>query len=114
MVFELTGSACAGYTMKQRLVVNLSDEEGNSSLLDFRISTFESGPGDLFQFDTETKVNDEIVEDLKGEAKRGSSAVDVTLEEPDPKKIALEAATLFPGQHLRAILEAARAEQRLV
>ena len=43
MVFEVTGSACEGYKMRQRMVVNIGDEEGNVGLLDFRITTFEFG-----------------------------------------------------------------------
>src|SRR5687768_11785080 len=48
MVFEITGNPCEGYKMRQRMVVNIGDEDGNLGLLDFRITTFESGDGDLY------------------------------------------------------------------
>src|SRR4051812_26643226 len=51
MVFELTGSACAGYKMRQRMVVNIGDAEGKVGLLDFRITTFESADGGVYNFD---------------------------------------------------------------
>ena len=50
MVFEVTGSACEGYRMRQRMVVNIGDEEGNVGLLDFRVTTFESGDGRPLHF----------------------------------------------------------------
>lgn len=114
MVFELTGSACAGYTMRQRLMVNLGDEEGNDGLLDFRISTFESGTGDLFRFVSRTTVNSEVVEDLQGVARRTGSGIEVKLDEPQPATVELDGGTLFPSQHLQTILAAAQADKRFV
>ena len=73
MVFEVTGSACDGYTMRQRMVVNIGDEDGNLGLLDFRITTFESGDGDVYSFNSRTTVNQEVVEAVEGEARRHGS-----------------------------------------
>jgi hypothetical protein len=114
MVFEITGSACDGYRMRQRMVVNIGDEEGNLGKLDFRISTFESGDGDLYSFDSLTTLNADTVEEVAGEARRGTTGVEVTLKQPAEKTVRLDAGTLFPSQHLQAILEAARADRTLV
>jgi hypothetical protein len=115
MVFEVTGSACHGYNMKQRMVVNIGDEEGNNGLLDFRITTFESGDGGLYSFDSRTTLNDEVVEAVKGEARRlGSGGVEVKLTEPSEKTVQLDGDTLFPSQHLQTILDAARADRKFV
>ena len=73
MVFEVTGSACEGYRMRQRMVVNIGDERRQSGLLDFRITTFESGDGDVYSFDSRTTVNQEVVEAVEGEARRDGS-----------------------------------------
>ena len=43
MVFEVTGSSCEGYRMRQRMIVNIGDEDGNIGLLDFRIIDFRVG-----------------------------------------------------------------------
>ena len=72
MVFEITGSACEGYTMRQRMVVNIGDEDGNLGLLDFRITTFESGDGDVYSFDSQTKV--EPRSSRPSRARRGGTA----------------------------------------
>lgn len=114
MVFEMTGDLCAGYSTRQRLVVSLSDDEGNGSLLDFQISSFESGSGDLFRFDSRTKVNQEVIEDLKGVGRRGEDVVDVTFERPSAKTVPLDGSTLFPAQYMRLVLDAARNERRFV
>lgn len=115
MVFEITGSACAGYSMKQRMVVNIGDEEGNLGLLDFRIRTFETGNGDRYDFDAKTTVNDDVVEAVKGEARRkGAGGVEVKLKAPGERTVTLDPSILFPSQHLHAILTAAAADRTFV
>ena len=114
MVFELTGSACAGYTMRQRMVVNITDSDGSPGVLDFRVSTYETGVGDLYRFDSRTIMNDEVLETLGGVATRKGSGVEVALATPKDSKVALAGDTLFPTQHLRAILSAARADKRFL
>ena len=114
MVFEITGSACQGYNMRQRMVVNIGDEEGNLGRLDFRITTFESGSGDLYSFDSQTTLNREVVEAVEGEARRVGSAVEVKLKQPSEKVVQLDGDTLFPSQHLQTILDAARANENFV
>ncbi len=114
MVFEITGSACQGYKMRQRMVVNIGDEEGNQGRLDFRIATFESGNGDLYSFDSETTLNREVVEAVEGEARRVGSAVEVKLKQPSEKVVKLDGDTLFPSQHLQVILDAALANRRFI
>jgi hypothetical protein len=114
MVFEVTGNACDGYTMRQRMVVNIGDEEGNIGLLDFRIATFESADGAVYNFDSQTTMNDEVVEAVEGEARRQGKNIEVTLKQPTEKKVTIDGGVLFPSQHLQAILDAARAERRFV
>ena len=114
MVFEVTGNACAGYTMRQRMVVNIGDDEGNMGLLDFRITTFESGDGDVYNFDSRTTVNQEVVEAVEGEARRSGSNIEVSLKQPVEKTVTLDGGVLFPSQHLQAILDAARADRKFL
>jgi hypothetical protein len=114
MVFEITGSVCDGYTMRQRMVVNIGDEEGNVGKLDFRISTFESGEGDVYNFDSQTTVNQEVVEAAAGEARRSGSDIEVTLTEPLEKTVRLDGGTLFPSQYMQAIIDAALADEKFV
>ena len=114
MVFEITGNPCEGYKMRQRMVVNIGDEDGNVGRLDFRISTFESGDGDRYSFDSETSVNSDVIEAVEGEARRSEAGVEVTLKAPAEKIVQFGADTLFPGQHLNAILDAAQEERNFI
>jgi hypothetical protein len=111
MVFEVTGNACQGYTMRQRMVVDIGDEDGNLGKLDFQIATFESGEGDLYSFDSRTTMNEEVVEAIEGEARRLGSTIEVTLKQPTEKTVRLDGEVLFPSQHLQAIIDAAVAER---
>lgn len=114
MVFEITGSACAGYSMRQRMVVNIADSEGNPGVLDFRIATFESGDGGVYSFDSETKLNENVIEAVEGEARRDGDRVQVTLKQPAEKTVSLDGSVLFPSQHMQAILDAAQAERNFL
>lgn len=114
MVFEITGGPCEGYRMRQRMVVNIGDEDGNVDLLDFRIVTFESGDGETYTFDSETTFNDDVVESVEGEARRTGEAIEVTLQRPAEKIVHVDATALFPSQHLQAIIDAAQAEKHFV
>lgn len=114
MVFEITGSACLGYTMRQRMVINIGNDDGNMGRLDFQISTFESGEGDLYSFDSRTRLNQEVIEAVVGEARRLNSGIEVTLTEPSEKTVRLDDDTLFPSQHLQAILDAAASDRNFL
>jgi len=112
MVFEVAGNACDGYTMSQRLVVRLSSDEDADRILDFRVSTFEAGDGDLYRFISKTMMNDRVVEEVQGSARRSGRGLDVRLHNPDEKSVKIAGAPLFPSQHLHALIAAARTDQR--
>jgi hypothetical protein len=112
--FEITGGECSGYNMRQRMVVNIGDEQGNLGLLDFRIATFESGDGHHYRFDSKTSLNKNTIEAVKGEARRGPDGIEVKLETPAEKTIQIGGETLFPSQHLQAILNAASSDKKFM
>ncbi len=112
MVFEIAGNACDGYTMTQRLVVRLSAEEGDDRLLDFRVSTFEAGDGELYRFVSKTMMNDRVVEEVQGTARRSGREIEVQLRNPNEKTVRIVGAPLFPSQHLHALIAAARSDKR--
>lgn len=112
MVFEVAGNACDGYTMSQRLVVRLSADEGDDRILDFRVSTFEAGDGELYRFISKTMMNDRVVEEIQGTAQRSGRGLEVRLQNPNEKTVKIVGAPLFPSQHLHALIAAARSDQR--
>lgn len=114
LVIETGGNACDGYTVSQRLVVHFDRANGAGQTLDFRISTYEAGDGSIYRFVTRTYIDDNIIEDVKGTAQREDGKIKVTLENPDGKTVSFPKGILFPTQHLIAVLEAARGEQRFL
>ena len=114
MVFEVTGNTCEGFRTRQRMVVNIGDEDGNLGLLDFRITTFESGDGERYTFDSRTSVNDEVVDAVEGEARRLGEDIEISLTQPAEKTVHLGGGALFPNQHLQAIIGAALADRKFL
>lgn len=115
MVYELTGSACEGYTQTMRFVTRMVNQEGEAQLSDMRSSTFEDVGAANFKFSSSQYRDDQQTEQTAGDAKRQSGAPLIKVEVTKPKKLDLSiaSATLFPVQHSIAMLEAARAGKSL-
>src|SRR5262245_13782731 len=58
MVYDLSGSACEGYTQKMRFVTRMAQQSGGTSVSDLRSTTWEDGAGKSFRFDS-TQVRDD-------------------------------------------------------
>ena len=112
ITYDFTGSPCEGYAMVFRQVTEMQPAEGESRVSDMRSTTFEGGDAKLFRFNTQTTYSSDSEDDLDGKALKGSDGtVAVDLQKPAPAKAALKTA-LFPTEHLRKILEAARAGRK--
>ena len=116
MVYELTGSNCAGYTQKMRLVTRTANSEGNQSLSDMRSSYFEDLARRRFTFSTENFQDERLSESSAGSARvpsdgDGQMRIEITM--PRRKHMAVPAdGVLFPVAHSIELLEAARAGKR--
>jgi hypothetical protein len=71
--------------------------------------TWEAEDGSVFKFNTFRKINDELVEDIRGTAKRHGKLTQVFFQKPEQKTIQLPEGTLFPIQHTHKVLAAAQA-----
>lgn len=117
MVFEVTGSACEGYSVTFRLVNRYSYREGTSRLVDVQSTTFEAG--DATRFDYQEK---EIIDNAAGSEKRtlvergGPDAEgDGEIRLPQSKTFKLASGAMFPMQHQLNVIEAAmKGEDRYV
>jgi hypothetical protein len=111
MVYELTGTACEGYTQNMRFVTEMASQEGQSTLTDLRSSTWEDGQASIFRFNSSTLRNDKPAEASMGDAQRagGQGAITVDLTKPAKKTMTLKAGTYYPVQHTIALLLAAKA-----
>jgi len=110
MVFDFRGSACAGYTVKSRLVSEVVDREGNATTTDLRSTTWEDQSGKRFRFENSEFLGSLITAKVEGEATRSedSETIEVDLQKPAEREVQLEGEALFPTQHSVAILEAAQ------
>jgi hypothetical protein len=114
MVYELTGSACEGYTQNMRFVTQMTNQKGAATLTDLRSSSWEEGSGKRFRFNSSQFRDEKPTEATAGDAARANAAdaAKVELTKPVSKHLALPQRVYFPIQHSIALLEAARQDKR--
>lgn len=115
MVMELRKS-CAGWTVKQRLRLNLVDDDGNTISTDSNFSSFESLDGLTYRFTNSDSRNGQVTEQVQGNAKLkslgGTGTADFT--QPEGTRFDLPKGTLFPTMHMKALLAAAHRGDRVL
>ena len=114
IILEFTGSACDGYVTNFRQVTELQPGEGDAHVADMRSTTFEDADAKTFSFRIETKVDRITTETVDGNASHASDgAMKINLQKPFEAKLDRDSGILFPTQHMRQILKAAREGSRL-
>lgn len=108
ILYDFTGSACEGYALQFRQVSQLDSGEGKAALSDLRSTTWEDGDAKKFRFDSQNLLNDKTTEAVNGNAERGAKAVAVNLSKPKAKSLSMPAGAVFPTEHMRRIVAAAR------
>jgi hypothetical protein len=112
IAFDFAGSPCEGYVQNFRQFTELQPPDGPMRVSDMRSATYEDGDGHTFRFKVESRVDNGGVEDIDGRAaKSDDGALSVSLSRPHLAKLDLDQNVLFPTEHLRRILDAARAGQ---
>jgi hypothetical protein len=111
MVYELTGSACDGYTQNMRFVTQMSSAEGPTVLSDLRSSTWEDADARIFRFNSTQLRNEKATETTVGDANRAGPGGEIKVEITRPAKATktLKAGTYYPVQHSIALVAAAKA-----
>jgi hypothetical protein len=114
MVYELTGSACEGYTQNMRFVTQMTNQKGAVTLTDLRSSSWEEGSGKRFRFNSSQFRDEKPTEATAGDAARANTAdaAKVELTKPVSKHLALPQRVYFPIQHSIALLDAANQGKR--
>jgi hypothetical protein len=108
ILYDFSGSACAGYALNFRQVSELNSGENKTALSDLRASTWEEASAKRFKFSSENHLDDKTVDKVDGEAERDADHVEVKLAQPKDKKFDLDRAMVFPTEHMRRIIEAAQ------
>lgn len=113
IALEFTGSACEGYVQNYRQVIELTPPEGDSKLTDMTSATFEGPKSESFRFKTQTRIGSSVVEIADGRARKREGNVEVFFEKSKKAPVTIATPTLFPTEHIQAILAAARAGEKL-
>src|SRR6478752_2136149 len=74
MVYELTGSACEGYTQNMRFVTQMVNQGGTTMLTDLRSTSWEEGNGKRFRFNSSQYRDEKATEITAGDAARATTA----------------------------------------
>jgi hypothetical protein len=114
ILYDFSGNACDGYALQFRQVSELDNGEGKVTLSDLRSTTWEDGAAKKFIYKSQNYLNETLVDTVDGQAERQSDKVTVSLVKPADKKFDLEAAMAFPTDHMRRIIEAARADNNIL
>lgn len=109
IVMEFTGDACEGYASKYRQVTVLESGETGTKTSDLRNITFEEGSGQSFRFKTESLLNGSPKDEVDGDAQqRPEGTIAVRLKEPKRESLTFSGAPLFPTEHMKRLIAAAR------
>ncbi len=114
ILYDFTGSRCEGYALQFRQVSEIDLGEGKTLTTDLRATTWEEGAARSFRFKSENFINQNLADSVDGNAQRRDAGVAVALTKPKAKKFDLESAIIFPSDHMRRIIEAARAGKTLL
>ena len=108
ILYNFSGSACDGYTSDFRQVSELDAGEGKVTLSDLRSTSWEDGAGKSYRFKIDSRMNDADSKPVDGIAERSGDHITVKLKQPEAKTFTLDAATVFPTEQIRRIIDAAR------
>jgi EipB-like len=108
ILYDFSGNSCEGYELQFRQVSELDSGEGKRSLSDLRSTTWEDGEAKTFRFNSENLLDDKSTTEVDGHAERETTAVKVDLTKPKDKNFSLPAGAVFPTEHMRRIIVAAR------
>jgi envelope integrity protein B len=108
ILYDFSGNACEGYQLQFRQVSELDSGEGKAALSDLRSTTWEDGDGKKFRFNSENLFNQRRTDIVDGHADRNEKAVAVSLIKPKERNFTVPNTAVFPTEHMRRIVAAAR------
>src|SRR5262247_4434012 len=108
ILYDFSGNMCDGYKLEFRQVSELDNGEGKVTLSDLRSTTWEDGAAKKFIFKSQNYLNETLIDSVDGQAERQRDKVAVSLTQPAAKTFDLGASMVFPTDHMRRIIEAAR------
>jgi hypothetical protein len=114
ILYDFTGNPCEGYALQFRQVSELNTGEGSNLFTDLRAATWEDGEAKSFRFNSQNYMNEKLVDSVDGRAERKGTGLGIKLTKPAGKTVNLTATLIFPTEHMRRIIAAARAGDTVV
>jgi hypothetical protein len=114
ILYDFTGNPCEGYALQFRQVSELNTGEGSNLFTDLRAATWEDGEAKSFRFNSQNYMNQKLVDSVDGRAERKGAGIGIKLTKPSGKTVTLNASLIFPTEHMRRIIAAARAGEAVV
>ncbi|MCX7325483.1 MAG: cell envelope integrity EipB family protein [Hyphomicrobiales bacterium] len=108
IAFDFTGDACDGYSLSFRQVTVIESAETGSRQIDVRTSNFEDGEAKLFRFKTQSAVGGRMDDRVDGVAEQRDGGYRVQLSQPKRDRYDFASDVIFPSEHLKRIVTAAR------
>lgn len=108
IAMEAREKGCGDFQLTYRQVMRMASEEGTPNTIDFRSTTQESLDGRSFSFENKTLINGEEDSIVTGKGERNDKAASIALKSPTSRTVDFAQTTVFPTQHLKLVLEAAR------
>ena len=114
ILYDFSGSACEGYALQFRQVSELDTGEGKVAVSDLRAATWEDGKAGGLRFNSQNFLDSQLSESVDGRAERHPEDVAVTLAKPQEKSFKIDSAVVFPTEHVRRAITAARAGKSIL
>jgi len=111
IVYDFSGNACEGYALQFRQVTELDNGEGKVVVSDLRSATWEEGAAKNYRFNFQNYISERLVDSVDGTAERKAQQIAISLVQPERKQFEVDAAVVFPTEHIRRIVAAAREGQ---
>ncbi len=108
ILYDFSGNACDGYALQFRQVSELDSGEGKTALSDLRSTTWEDGTAKTFRFNSQNLRSDQTTDTVDGHAERNAETVAINLSKPKDKNFTVPENAVFPIEHMRRIIVAAR------
>jgi hypothetical protein len=114
ILYDFSGNACEGYELRFRQMSELDSGEGRALLTDMRAITWEEGRAKSMKFNIQSYFNDQLKDSVVGFAERSQNGLGVHLTKPGSKSFDLATNLVFPTEHTRRIITAAREGKTLL
>lgn len=105
---------CDGWSIEYDTDMELIFAKRGTQAVAWQYTSWESDDSTRMRFFLTRAMNGQQTLERRGRATKGPDGGTAVITEPERKEISFDSATMFPGEHSRAILDAARQGERFL